>query len=108
MSQVITVKKTLRTRKPIPHKIHSERTKKNVLTRLARSLGHLESVKRMVTLDADAPEILIQLAAVKNEIAALSKLILQDHYHHCLAEVVEKKDATSIATLDEAINQLLK
>jgi DNA-binding FrmR family transcriptional regulator len=108
MAEVIVVKKKLHPRKPIAHQIHGEKSKKSVLDRLSRSLGHLESVRKMVVLGADATEILIQLAAVRSEINSLSKIILENHCRHCLAQVVEKKDAESIDALDEAIAQLLK
>lgn len=46
------------------HHVHSEKEKKAVVNRLAKAIGHLEAVKRMVERDADCSEVLIQLAAV--------------------------------------------
>lgn len=49
----------------IHHHHHSPEHLKAVSNRLARAIGHLESIKRMVEEDRDCSEILIQLMAVK-------------------------------------------
>lgn len=41
---------------------------KDITNRLARSVGHLKSVKRMVENERDCSEVLVQLAAVKSEV----------------------------------------
>ena len=47
----------------IHHHHHSPEHLKAVSNRLARAIGHLESIKRMVEEDRDCSEILIQLMA---------------------------------------------
>ena len=44
---------------------HKHEETKNVVNRLSRAIGHLESVKRMVEEDRDCADVLIQLAAVR-------------------------------------------
>ena len=39
------------------HHVHSEKEKKAVVNRLAKAIGHLEAVKRMVEKDADCSEV---------------------------------------------------
>ena len=58
---------------------HSPEHIKRVSNRLARAIGHLESVKKMVEDNRDCAEVLIQLAAVKNAINNTGKVILKDH-----------------------------
>ena len=58
------------------HHVHSEEERKAVTNRLARAIGHLESVKRMVERGEDCNDVLIQLAAVKSEIQNTGKLVL--------------------------------
>ena len=48
---------------PHPH-VHTQT--KTVINRLARAIGHLEHVKRMVEDGRDCTEVLIQLAAVRS------------------------------------------
>ena len=44
---------------------HTHTQTKAVINRLARAIGHLESVKRMVEDGRDCAEVLIQIAAVR-------------------------------------------
>ena len=66
----------------------STRARKNVVNRLARAIGHLEKVKRMVEDDCDCAEVLIQIAAVRAAIENTGKVILQDHIQHCIVDAV--------------------
>ena len=87
---------------------HSPEHIKRVSNRLARAIGHLESVKKMVEDGRDCSEVLIQLAAVRSALTNTSKVILKDHLEHCIVEAVEQNDMTSIEELNRAIEQFLK
>ncbi|MBR2067282.1 MAG: metal-sensing transcriptional repressor [Solobacterium sp.] len=87
---------------------HDPQETKKILNRLARSIGHLESVKNMVERDADCSDVLIQLAAVKGEINNISKLILKQHLDHCIVHAIEDHDHEAIEKMNDAINHLLK
>ena len=45
---------------------HVHANQKAVINRLARAIGHLEKVKRMVEEGYDCSEVLVQLAAVRS------------------------------------------
>ena len=87
---------------------HSADHVKKVANRLARAIGHLESVKRMVEDDRDCAEVLIQLAAVKSAINNTGKVILQEHIRHCVVDAVEHGDDESLQELYEAIDKFMK
>lgn len=92
-----------------PHRhIHSARGKKAVINRLSKSIGHLESVKRMVENDRDCSDVLIQLAAVRSEINSTGKVVLKNHLEHCIVEAVEEHDMESISKMNEAIDKFIK
>ena len=80
---------------------------KAVLNRLARAAGHLNAVKKMVEDGRDCSDVLIQLAAVRAELTATGKVILQDHFDHCIVQAVQKQDEQAIAQLRAAIEKLL-
>ena len=61
---------------------HVHENQKAVVNRLARAIGHLEKVKRMVEEGYDCSEVLIQLAAVRSALDNTGKVILKDHIHH--------------------------
>ena len=85
---------------------HVHESKKNVVNRLARAIGHLEKVKRMVEDDCDCAEVLIQIAAVRAAIENTGKVILQDHIQH--VDAVEEGDDQAIASLCAAIDKFMK
>ena len=90
------------------HHHHSEESRRAVINRLARAIGHLESVKRMVEADKDCSEVLIQLAAVKSAIESTGKVILKEHISHCVVHAVEDGDTKIIDDLETAIDQFIK
>ena len=87
---------------------HVHESKKKVVNRLARAIGHLEKVKRMVEDDCDCAEVLIQIAAVRAAIENTGKVILQDHIQHCIVDAVEEGDDQAIASLCAAIDKFMK
>ncbi len=87
---------------------HVHESKKNVVNRLARAIGHLEKVKRMVEDDCDCAEVLVQIAAVRAAIENTGKVILQDHIQHCIVDAVEEGDDQAIASLCAAIDKFIK
>lgn len=90
------------------HHVHSEKEKKAVVNRLAKAIGHLEAVKRMVEKDADCSEVLIQLAAVRSAINNTGKVVLKNHMNHCIVEAVKEQDMEAIERLNKAIDQFMK
>ena len=87
---------------------HSPEHIKRVSNRLARAIGHLESVKKMVEDGRDCSEVLIQLAAVRSALNNTGKVILKDHLEHCIVDAVEHHDHAAIEDLNRAIEQFMK
>lgn len=87
---------------------HHHPNSKAVSNRLARAIGHLEAVKRMVDREEDCSEILTQLAAVRSEINNAGKVILMDHLNHCIVEAVEDEDYDKIKEFGDAIQKFVK
>ena len=87
---------------------HVHANTKAVLNRLARAIGHLESVKKMVEDGRDCSEVLIQIAAVRSAINNIGKVILQDHIQHCIVDAVEQDDEQALDSLCQAIDKFIK
>ncbi|MFA6807438.1 MAG: metal-sensing transcriptional repressor [Eubacteriales bacterium] len=87
---------------------HNHPHKKSVINRLARTIGHLEGIKRMVEEDVDCSDILIQISAVRSALNNTGKIILDDHIHHCLIHAYEENDTEVINKLNDAIGKFLK
>ncbi|BBF44875.1 hypothetical protein lbkm_3614 [Lachnospiraceae bacterium KM106-2] len=90
------------------HHDHNHPNAKAVSNRLARAIGHLEVVKRMVDDGEDCSQVLIQLAAVRSAINNAGKVLLMDHIDHCIVEAVEEGDSAKIEELNEAIKKFIK
>ena len=82
---------------------HTHTQTKAVINRLARAIGHLESVKRMVEEGRDCTEVLIQLAAVRSALSGTAKVILKDHLEHCIGD----GDSADLQALNEAIDKFM-
>ncbi len=84
---------------------HDHAQTRAVINRLARAIGHLESVKHMVEDGRDCTEVLVQLAAVRSALNSTAKIILKDHIEHCIAGV-ESGDR-ALEELNDAIDKFI-
>ena len=87
--------------------MHGHTHTKEAIDRMARAIGHMGAVKRMLEEGRDCSDVLVQLAAVRAEITNVSKLILKDHLDHCIVDAVREQDEETIARLKGAIDRLL-
>ena len=87
---------------------HVHENQKAVINRLARAIGHLEKVKRMVEAGEDCSEVLVQLAAVNSALHNTGKVILIDHMRHCMVDAVTAGDEDAINDICQAVDKLMK
>lgn len=90
-----------------PH-THTHESTKAIKNRLARLIGHLHAVEKMIDDDRDCAEVLIQLAAVRSALNSLCKIILRDHMDHCVIDAVRNNDTDALEELNKAIDLLMK
>lgn len=79
-----------------------------MVNRLAKVIGHLESVKRMVENDYDCSDVIIQLSAVRSALNNAGKIIIKNHIDHCIVEAVKEGDNETIEKLNDAIDRFIK
>ncbi|MBR5115659.1 MAG: metal-sensing transcriptional repressor [Lachnospiraceae bacterium] len=87
---------------------HDPKEIRRIVNRLSRSIGHLESVKRMVEDGKDCSDVLVQLAAVRAELNSTGKQLLKEHMEHCIVEAMEEQDTEALEKLNQAIDQFMK
>lgn len=87
---------------------HDPEQVRAIANRLARSIGHLEAVKRMVEAGQDCSDVLIQLSAVRSELAGTGRQILKEHMEHCIVEAVREGDRDAVEKMNRAIDQFMK
>jgi DNA-binding FrmR family transcriptional regulator len=78
------------------HESHSE-----IVKRLKRATGHLQTIITMVESRRPCLELAQQLHAVEKAIANAKKTLIHDHIDHCLDESVHGGKAGSNHSLDE-------
>ncbi len=81
---------------------------KKIINRISKSIGHMESVKRMLEDGEDCADVLVQIAAVKSEINNAGKALLKEHLDHCIVEAVAQNDIDSIEKMNKAIDYFMK
>lgn len=87
---------------------HDPEEIKKIVNRLSRSIGHLESVKRMLLDGRDCSEVLIQLSAVKSELNGAGKALLKEHMNQCIVEAVREGDQDALEKLNQAVDSFIK
>lgn len=87
---------------------HDPKEMKKIINRIAKSIGHMEAVKRMLEDEEDCADVLIQMAAVKSEITNAGKALLKEHLEHCIVEAVAQKDTESVEKMNRAIDYFMK
>ena len=86
---------------------HDPEEKKRQLNRMARIIGHLEHVKRLMEADEDCAEVLMQLSAVKSALNGLGKEIIKEHLAHCIVHAIEDGDMKAVEEFQNAIQKYI-
>lgn len=87
---------------------HPHTQTKAVLNRMARLIGHMQSVRRMVEEGRDCSEVLLQLSAVDAALKNVGKIILKDHMEHCIIDAVQDNDREALIRLEQAIDRFMR
>lgn len=86
---------------------HSHTQTRAVLNRLSKIEGHIASIKKMIADERDCSEVLIQLSAVSAAVNSTAKVILEDHFEHCITDAIKNGDEKAIQEFYEALKHLI-
>lgn len=78
---------------------HTEHT--DVIKRLKRAAGHLQSIIVMLEEGRHCLDIAQQLQAVESAIGNAKKVLVHDHIDHCLERAVRDRTQSSAETIRE-------
>jgi len=67
---------------------HTHATHPNIVKRLKRANGHLQSVIAMIEGGRPCTDVAQQLHAVEKAVLQAKRTLIQDHIDHCLDEAV--------------------
>jgi DNA-binding FrmR family transcriptional regulator len=79
----------------------TDESKDKLKSRLARAIGHLNAVYRMVDEKKYCIDVLHQLKAVQAALDKTSEVILKQHLETCVTEAIKGQDSAKV--IDELI-----
>ncbi len=94
------------------HEIHfklmpiTDESKEKLKARLAKAIGHLNAVYRMVDEKKYCIDVLHQLKAVQSALDKTAEVILRQHLETCVVEAVKNQDSERV--IDELIQVFKK
>lgn len=84
----------------------TDESKEKLKARLAKAIGHLNAVYRMVDEKKYCIDVLHQLKAVQSALDKTSEVILRQHLETCVVEAVKNQDSDRV--IDELIQVFKK
>ncbi|NOU93558.1 metal-sensing transcriptional repressor [Paenibacillus sp. LMG 31456] len=87
---------------------HSDKTKKNLVTRLNRIEGQIRGVKGLIEKDTYCDDVLNQISAIQAALNGVGKLLLEGHMKSCVIERIQAGEHEVIDELLITVNKLMK
>ncbi|WP_210365803.1 metal-sensitive transcriptional regulator [Bacillus sp. REN3] len=87
---------------------HSEKTKKNLVTRLNRIEGQIRGIKGLIEKDTYCDDVITQISATQAALNSVAKLLLEGHMKSCIVERIQEGDNEVIDELLTTIEKLMK
>ena len=78
---------------------------KQIRNHLARSAGHLMTVKRMVDEERDYTEVMMQLSAVRSSLNGVSNSIMKEQLRTEVKKAVEEGDDQRVKKITDTIDK---
>ena len=89
-------------------KVRSEEELKKLFNRLSRIEGQVRGLREMLQRDVYCPDILIQVSAVNAALNSVSRELLSEHLHTCVAGNLRQGNDEVIDELVEVLRKLMK
>ncbi|MDR5904915.1 metal-sensing transcriptional repressor [Franzmannia qiaohouensis] len=80
---------------------HTHQSHPDIINRLSRARGHLQSVTQMIEDGRSCLDIAQQLHAVEKAIQQAKRTLVQDHIDHCLEEALGPQSQEQRARVEE-------
>ena len=77
----------------------------NLHRRLAKIMGQIKAIDRMVDDDVPCEDVLSQISAAKSALNKAGQVILEGHIHNCIKDAVEQGDEAEIENFTKAIER---
>lgn len=88
-------------RLPAAGHAHVHQSQKDVLNRLKRATGHLQTIIGMIESDRDCLDVAQQLQAVIRAVEGAKSVLIHDHVEHCLEAAMGPTTREQRATIEQ-------
>ena len=85
---------------------HSYRN--DVILRLSRLIGHLESIRTMVDQNRECVDVITQLSAVRSALNSVVRIILSEHITDHVVRAAGRADREDLAELGKLVDRILR
>lgn len=75
----------------------------NLHRRLAKIMGQIKAIDRMIDEDIPCEDVLSQISAAKSALNKAGQVILEGHISHCIRDAVAKGDEAELENFTKAI-----
>jgi DNA-binding FrmR family transcriptional regulator len=83
------------------HDSATHRTHKDVVNRMRRATGHLQTIAGMIESGRDCADVAQQLHAVIRALEAAKSTLIHDHLEHCLENAIGPVSREQRVTMDD-------
>ncbi|SEM97614.1 DNA-binding transcriptional regulator, FrmR family [Mesobacillus persicus] len=87
---------------------HSDKMKKNLVTRLNRIEGQIRGIKGLIEKDTYCDDVITQISATQAALNSVAKLLLEGHMKTCIVERIQEGDQEVVDELLVTIQKLMK
>jgi CsoR family transcriptional regulator, copper-sensing transcriptional repressor len=87
---------------------HSEKVKKNLVTRLNRIEGQIRGIKGLIERDVYCDDVISQISATQSALNSVARLLLEGHLKSCVVERIKEGDMEVLDEVLVTIQRLLK
>ena len=77
----------------------------NLHRRIAKIMGQLKAIDRMIDEDVPCEDVLSQISAAKSALNKVGQVVLEGHIDHCIKEAVAEGDESKIAGFTKAVER---
>lgn len=77
----------------------------NLHRRLAKIIGQVKAIDRMIDEDVPCEDVLSQISAAKSALNKAGQVVLEGHIQHCIRDAIERGDDEEITSFTKAIER---
>lgn len=77
----------------------------NLHRRLAKIMGQIKAIDRMIDEDVPCEDVLSQISAAKSALNKAGQVVLEGHINHCIKDAVEHGNEAEIENFTKAIER---